>query len=306
MRGAESREGVLTEVRKTSCATIVIRLARLCLCVGWVLGLSVVTTDAVHAQRSKTAAPTALPPASEDSAPAETKRLVIRFLTESDFPPFNFYDEEGGVVGFNVDLARALCAELTVACEIKVRPWKDLFPALRRGEADAVIAGHAVTESSLALVDFTDRYFQIPARFFGRRDGPKVEMTPESLDGYRIGVIRATAHEAYLRALFPDASIQAFASADLAREALVGGKVDFLFDDAVSSGFWLNGTNSNQCCEFKGGAFLEPRYFGDGMAIAVPKTDPQIRRMLNEALKKIRETKRMEELVQRYFSFGLY
>ena len=56
---------------------------------------------------------------------APTRRVVIRFLTDSDFPPFNFYDEDGVLVGFNVDLARAICLELGTSCDIKARPWED-------------------------------------------------------------------------------------------------------------------------------------------------------------------------------------
>ena len=102
-----------------------------------------------------------------------TRRVVVRFLTESDFPPFNFYDEDGVLVGLNVDVARAICLELNTACDIKVRPWGELLLALKRGEADAVIASHAVTPQTLAEVDFTDRYFHMPGRFAGKTGGGK-------------------------------------------------------------------------------------------------------------------------------------
>ncbi len=117
---------------------------------------------------------------------------------------------------------------------------------------------------------------------------------------------RGTAHEAYLRAFFRDSSIQPFENVDLARDALVGGKVDYLFDDGISLAFWLNGTLSKQCCEFRGGPFLEPKFFGDGIAIAVPRKDPQIRQLLNAALKRVRQSGRIEELVQRYFPLKVY
>jgi polar amino acid transport system substrate-binding protein len=68
------------------------------------------------------------------------RRVVVRFVTESDYPPFNFYDEDGILAGFNVDVARAICQELDTACDIKVKPWDELFLALQRGEADAAIS----------------------------------------------------------------------------------------------------------------------------------------------------------------------
>ena len=253
----------------------------------------------------------ALPGAAQETPSAAPqadlpRRVVVRFLTEGDFPPFNFYDEEGVLTGLNVDLARAICLEMSAACDIKVRPWNELLIALKRGDADAVIAAHAVTPATLAEADFTDRYFHTPGRFVAKREAGAFDATPEGLDGKRIAVAKGTAHEAYLRAFFRDSSIQAFDNVDLARDALLHDKVDALFDDGISLAFWLNGTASRACCEFRGGPFLEPRFFGDGIGIAVAKTDPQIRALLNSALRRVRENGRLEELVQRYFPFRVY
>jgi polar amino acid transport system substrate-binding protein len=234
------------------------------------------------------------------------RRVVIRFLTDSDFPPFNFYDEEGVLVGFNVDLARAICLELNTSCDIKARPWNELFPDLKRGEADAVIASHKVTADALKQVAFTERYFHTPGRFVGRKNSPKVDMTPSGLDGMRIAVARGSAHEAFLKAFFRDSPLTVYENADLARQALADGKVDFLFGDGISLAFWLNGTLSRQCCEMRGGPFLEPKYFGDGIAIAVPKNDPDIRHLLNKGLDRVRASGRFQELVQRYFPVRIY
>jgi polar amino acid transport system substrate-binding protein len=247
-----------------------------------------------------------VPTAAQADAEEPSKRVVVRFLTEADYPPFNFYDEDGTLVGLNVDLARAICAELATACDIKVRPWGELLLAMRRGEADAVIAAHAVTSQSLAEVDFTDRYFQTPGRFAAKRGGEPMEITPETLESKRIGVAKNSPHEAFLRTFFRSSAIQTFESPDLARDALIQGQVDYIFDDGIGLIFWLHGTASKRCCELKGGAYLEPKYFGDGIAIAVPKTDSQIRTLLNGALAKLRANGRLDELAERYFPVKVY
>jgi polar amino acid transport system substrate-binding protein len=255
-----------------------------------------------HAQQ-----PMGLPPAeSGQQASDMPRRVILRFLTEGDYPPFNFLDEDGALTGFNVDLARALCLELQTSCDIKVRPWGELFLALSRGEADAVIAGHQVTAGALSEVEFTERYFHTPARFAAKKDTAAAQISPEALYGARIGVAKDTAHEAFLRTFFRDSTMQTFASADLARDALVAGTIDYVFDDGVSLAFWLNGTLSKQCCEFRGGPYFEPKFFGDGIAIAVPRKDPQVRILLNQALKRVRQSGRVDELVQRYFPLKVY
>ena len=101
------------------------------------------------------------PPAAKPAAEPERsgRRVVLRFLTTNDFPPFNYLDEDGVLTGFNVDLARAICLELAVPCDVGTRSWEDLTPTLGRRQADALIAGQLVTARALANVEFTDRYF---------------------------------------------------------------------------------------------------------------------------------------------------
>jgi len=245
-------------------------------------------------------------PATTEDTTQPTKRVVVRFVTEGDFPPFNFFDEDGVLVGFNVDVARAICLELDTACDIKVRPWGELLLALKRGEADAVIAAHAVTPEALASVDFSDRYFYTPGRFVGKLGGEGIEMTPEGLEGKRIGVAKSTAHEAFLKAFFRSSAIKSYETPDLARDALLQNEVDYVFDDGISLIFWLHGTASKRCCEMKGGAYLEPKYFGDGIAVAVPKNDQQIKTLINGALARLRANGRLDELVERYFPVKVY
>ena len=234
------------------------------------------------------------------------RRAAIRFLTGGDFPPFHYYDEEGVLTGFDVDIARAICLELSAACDIRVRAWDDMLPALRRREADAVIASQTITPQALAQADFTDRYYYTPAWFARQRGSTKLETTPEKLEGKKISVMKGTAHEAYLRAFFAGSSILTFDTPAQAREALTMRAADLVFDDGISLVFWLNGTLSKECCELVGGPFYEPKYFGDGAGIAVGKSDASLKALINHALRRVRETGRYEELLLRYFPNRLY
>ena len=236
----------------------------------------------------------------------QPRRVALRFLTEGDFPPFNYYDEDNVLTGFNVDIARAICLELDAACDIQVRPWAALLPALAKGEAEAVVASHRITPNTLKLADFTDRYYYTPARFAGRRTMSRLDITAEGVEGVKIAVAKGTAHEVYLRTFFRDSAIRLYDTVELARDALVTGAVDLLFGDGISLAFWLNGTASKACCEFKGGPFAEPRFFGDGIGIAIKRDDKQLKTMINTALKRLRESGRYEELLLRYFPVRVF
>ena len=237
---------------------------------------------------------------------AARQRAVIRFLTTDDYPPFNSRDEDGVLTGLNVDLARAICLELATGYDLQVRPWDNLIEDLVAGRADAVIAAHKVTQEALEKIDFTDRYFFTPARFISRRDAPGLTATPTGLDGRTAGVIQGSPHEAFLQRYFRNTRAKAFPTAEAAREAMVSGAVDLLFDDGISLAFWANGTLSRNCCRLLNGAFFEPAYFGDGVAIAVGLKDRDLRSQINDALKRIKTSGRFQELVDRYFPIKVY
>jgi polar amino acid transport system substrate-binding protein len=225
---------------------------------------------------------------------------VIRFLTETDYPPFNFAGPDGNPQGFNVDLARLMCEELKIGCTVQMRRFETLVAALGENRGDAVIASLAATAEARAKVDFTDPYYRTPARFVARRDSVE-DPLPEKLEGRKVGVVVGTAHEAYLRALFTEVEVRTYPNADITRLALRRGDVDLLFGDSISLAFWLNGTDSENCCVFRGGPYLDSRYFGEGVGVAVRRGNDPVRLALNYALFRVWEQGRFTDLWLRYF-----
>ena len=241
-----------------------------------------------------------------DEAIAPPKRTVLRFVTDSDYPPYNYYDEDRVLTGFNVSVARAICLELDVTCEISTRDWDDLLPALDQGSTDAAIASIAKTPSTLRRASFTKPYHYTPARFAVRRDAETFGLTPPELTGKKIGVVAGTAHEAFLRTYFAESEIQTFATANDAYAALRLSRTVLLFGDAVSLALWMNGTNARGCCIFRGEAYSEPLFFGDGVSIAVRLGNREILDELNEGIDKIRTSRRLEEIFLQYFPIRVY
>jgi len=228
----------------------------------------------------------------------------IRFLTDSDYPPFNYYDEEGALTGFNVDLARAVCDELVVECDVVPLDWAELVPTLKRQEADAVIASIRPSKQTLEDLDFTEAYYHTPARFIMRK-GEYEEVTQEALEDAKIGVVANSAHQAFLADFFSESEIVPFDRAGKAMEALKASEIDLMFGDGISQMFWVNGTSSQNCCAFIGGPFTESRYFGEGVGIAVLRGNRKMRQVLDYGLARVRASGRYEELLLRYFPFSV-
>jgi polar amino acid transport system substrate-binding protein len=225
----------------------------------------------------------------------------IRFLTELDYPPFNYAGPDGNPTGFNIDLARQLCDEIKTSCTIQARRFDLLLDALDDNRGDAVIASIAITSTTRRRVDFTDPYYRTPARFVARADNPMRDVLPELVEGKKIAVVAGTAHEAFLKEMFTAAEVRAYANAEAAREALRNQDVDLLFGDGVTLAFWINGSESAGCCAFRGGPFLESRYFGEGVGIAVRRGNDLLRQALNWALFRQWEKGAFTDLWLRYF-----
>jgi len=238
--------------------------------------------------------------------PDLSRITLIRFLTETDYPPFNYAGPDGTPAGFNVDLARLICEELKVACTIQMRRFDTLVDALNRNEGDAVIASFAETPEMRLKVDFSDPYYRMPARFVSRKDFDIDVVKPEALEGKKIAVVAGTSHEAYLKALFTEAEVKPYPNAEAARAALKKGEVDLLFGDGISLAFWLNGTDSGGCCVFRGGPYLESRFFGEGVGIAVRRGNELLRQTFNWALFRLWEKGRFTDLWLRYFPVSPY
>ena len=225
----------------------------------------------------------------------------LRFITDSDYPPFHYFDEVGALTGFNVDLARAICETLEVECDVKDVDWADIYSRLDADEADAAIASIRISAESLAKADFSSRYYATPARFIAKKTNELKDISPERLEGMKVGVAKNTGHEAYLKEFFPNIRLATFDSAEDAQRALKDGAIDFVFGDGIGMTFWLNGVTSEGCCEFRGGPYLDTKFFGEGVGIAVKKGNRQLAQILNYALEQVHASGRYEELFLRYF-----
>ena len=281
-----------------------------------------------QAPRLEVFVPSLFDPHNREVAPAPGAGKPIRFLTADDYPPFEFIGADGNLSGYNIDVARAICEELKRACTIQPRRWDNLLDALEANEGDAVIASLKETTETRQRAIFTSAYYLTPARFvalakawpidarampfsrpaYGCRNALATDgdMRPENLGKARIGVEAGSAHEAFLRAFFARSQVQTYPDRAALMAALREGAVDFAFGDAISLAIWMNDPKSEHCCVFRGGPFLEPAYFGEGVGMEVRPGDEELRRTLNWALQRLDERGVMTELYLKYFPIGLY
>ena len=227
----------------------------------------------------------------------------IRFLTTDDFPPFAFRDRRGALIGFDIDLARAICAVLTVQCAIQTRPFDTLAAGLRDGTGNAIIAGFDAERAHAEDFATTQAYLKIPGRFVARRDK---EFDADSPQKGFIGVVCGTAHAAYLSRFFAGMNVACYNGLATPLAEMKAGTLAAVFGDALGLSFWLHGEGSEDCCRFAGGAFIDDRYFGAGLAIVVKSEDRSLKAALDYALREVYRSGAYEEIYLRYFPVSLF
>ena len=238
---------------------------------------------------------------SADTPPA------LRFLMTDDFPPFSYVSPEGQLVGFNVDLARAICVAIDTVCFIQIRPWDSLGEAAQVGENIAIMAGIAMSPQSQELYAFSDHYLTLPGRFMARNGDAPVDLHPRTLARLSVAVVKDSAHEAFVRDHFQTVTVTPKETLDDVLNALKEGEVDLVFGDGLRLSRWLTaGTTHNNCCILAGGPYLESAYFGHGFAIAVPRKDEALVQLLNYGLDQVQQNGMFEEIYLRHFPIGIY
>lgn len=230
----------------------------------------------------------------------------IRIGVEGAYPPFSMVSLDGKLVGFDIDIANALCEEMGAECTMVQQDWDGIIPALLEGKYDAICASMSITEKRKKKVAFTDPYYNTPSKF-ARKKGSGIEITKDGMKGKTVGVQRATAHAEFVKAEFGDVvDLKLYATQDEAYLAAVAGHVDLLLADSVAINEGFLKTDQGKDFEFVGPDFSEPKYFGDGAGIAVRKGDKDLVAGFNKALAAILANGTFNKIKDRYFDFNVY
>jgi arginine/ornithine transport system substrate-binding protein len=230
----------------------------------------------------------------------------VRVGVEGAYPPFSEVTADGKLVGFDIDIANALCEEMKVECELITQDWDGIIPALQARKYDAIIASMSITPERKEKVDFTNKYYNTPAKFV-RKKGSGIEITKESMKGKAVGVQRATIHDNFVTEVYGDAvEVKRYGTQDEAYLDMVAGRVDLLLADSVAMLGGFLETDAGKDFEFVGPDFSDPKYFGEGAGIAVRKGEEDLLNMLNQAIDTIRANGKYKAIQDKYFDFDVY
>ena len=218
-------------------------------------------------------------------APAAKLPATLTLLVDEDFAPFSFKSADGKLAGVSVQLALAACAELKVQCQLQSMPYANLLNALQDKRGDVVIGGPAASPR----FGSTRPYYFSYSQFFVRGGSNFGGVDTKSLAGRRLGFVKGTGQDAFLKKDFDRATLVPFTTEDALFEALRTGGLDLAFVDSLRGAFWLKGQTSRSCCVPYGGSFVDKASITHGLVMLTRLGDNALREALDSALDQLQE-----------------
>ncbi|WGY45727.1 ABC transporter substrate-binding protein [Vibrio sp. ABG19] len=230
----------------------------------------------------------------------------VRLASDFTYPPFNYKNSEGQPVGFDIEIADALCKQAQLECTWVSQGWDSLIPSLLARKVDVIMASMRITEERKKKVLFTNKYYQTPARFAASKDAT-FTIDKEGLKGKVIGVQRGTTVDRYVTDKFADvAEIKRYGGQDEVYIDLQNGRLDVTMANADQLGLAFLDKPEGQRFEFKGEAVTDPAYIGFGTALALRKQDQALAEKFNKAIAEIRANGTYDKIAAKYFNFDIY
>lgn len=168
------------------------------------------------------------------SLPTFADDKPVKIGIEAAYPPFASKAPDGSIVGFDYDIGNALCEEMKVKCVWVEQEFDGLIPALKVRKIDAILSSMSITEDRKKSVDFTNKYYNTPARLV-MKAGTAVSESLAELKGKNIGVQRGSIHERFAREVLAPlgAEIKPYGSQNEIYLDVAAGRLDGTVADAT-------------------------------------------------------------------------
>jgi lysine-arginine-ornithine-binding protein len=229
----------------------------------------------------------------------------LNICVEGAYPPFSEMNVEGKVVGFDIDIANALCGQMGKSCEMVVTDWDGIIPALLEHKCDAIIASMSITEERKQRIDFSTKYYNSPGRFLAK-EGAGLTDDAAGLAGKVVGLQRGTIFQDYMDAELPGIELKLYGTQDEVYLDLTAGRIDAAFADSIAMSDGFLKTDAGKGYAFFGRDYSEVKYFGEGAGIAVRKGEEDLRDGFSAAISAIRESGEYKAINDSYFEVDIF
>ena len=230
----------------------------------------------------------------------------LRIGVEANYPPFSMKESDGHLTGFDIEIARALCAEMKRDCVFVESDWDGIIPALNSQKFDAIIASMGITPDRMKVVDFTNKYYVSETALLAPKDTGITSADKAGTAGKNIGVQRGTAHECYIEKHMPDAEMKQYPTTEEIYIELENTRLDAIVVDTIPGLEWLKKDGNSEKFVSVATNLYDVGCFGEGIGIAIRKGENELREAFNTAIKGIRASGAYKKVNDMYFDVDIY
>ncbi|BFU60681.1 MULTISPECIES: lysine/arginine/ornithine ABC transporter substrate-binding protein [Rodentibacter] len=215
----------------------------------------------------------------------------LTFGTEPSYPPFEATTEKGELVGFDIDIAQAICKEIQATCHFKTQPFDALIPSLKAKRFDAVMSAIDITPAREKQVLFSQPYYDSSASYIALKGKGNLATAKN------IGVQNGSTFQQYTVTETPQYTPKSYVNLQDAILDLRNGRIDIVLSDtALLADLIAKEPN----IEFIGEKVMNEKYFGSGVGIALHKSNKALQERLNQGLKTIKENGEYQKIYDKW------
>lgn len=236
--------------------------------------------------------------------PAAAKEWkTVRIGMDATYPPFESINPQGEIVGFEVDLAKALCAKMKLTCTFQNQEWDGIIPSLLAGKFDVIFSSMNQTPERAKRVLFSDVYYATSPVWTTTVANKDDDISPQHLKGKSVGTQSSTTFANYLDKLYKDMDVKLYPGGDEPFLDLAAGRIDYSVGDILVAGKMLE--KNPGCCRIIAEIKRTPDIFGPGVGAAFRPDDTQLRDMFNKAIAEADADGTYKTIADKYFTIDV-
>lgn len=229
----------------------------------------------------------------------ESKKITIGL--DDTFVPLGFKDEDGETVGFDIDLAKAICKDYGIEPTFQPIDWSMKENELDNGTIDLIWNGYSVTPAREKKVSFTKPYATNEHIILTRKDSGITER--DQMKGKILGTQESSSsyesflkNPEFLKDLVKDEDAIQYASFNEAFMDLENGRLDGILVSVIYAEYYLK--QNDKLADFN---LFNPGFQGDSFAVGARKGDKALVEKLNQGFEKLEEDGRYAEISEKWF-----
>lgn len=265
------------------------------------------TTPATDTKADAKPAETTTAAAAPAADTGTSEKKVIRFGSDATYPPFESTAANGDIIGFDIDIAKAMCEVMQAECTFTNQDWDGIIPALVAKKYDVIASSMSVTPDRKKAVLFTNMVWSTPNLFVAKADSDITDTSVAGLKGVDVGVQQGTVQDDYLTKYYSDANIKRYKTGEDAIADLSTGRLKVVFSDGGVVTHLVDGADAGY--KVAGDPIptsADADILGAGTAFAVRLDDQALAAELNDAFDIIRANGTYNEIAAKYFKFDVY